>query len=156
MYLIFLSVFLVSISLINLSCVLFHFSRVQLFATLWTVACQASRSMGFSRQEYWNGLLFSLPGDLPDSGIKPTSITSPAFADGFFSTSITWESFVSVFGYEWCLIFPYPFPFFQLPSELQHAYFFIGKNKNRVYLPKLSLAVPHARPPVISGNREFT
>ena len=42
-------------------------------ATPWTVACQASLSMGFSRQEYWSGLLFPPPGDLPDPGIKPTS-----------------------------------------------------------------------------------
>ena len=40
-------------------------------ATLWTVACQAPLSMGFSRQEYWSGLLFPSPGDLPDTGIDP-------------------------------------------------------------------------------------
>ena len=112
---------------------LIHFSRVRLFATLWTVACQASLSMGFSMQEYWNRLLFSSPGDLSDSGIKPTSIMSPALADGFFSTSTTWEACVSIFGYEWCLIFPYPFPFFQLPSELQRASFFIGKKNKYIY-----------------------
>ena len=43
---------------------------VQLFATPWTVACQAPLSMGFSRHEYWSGLPFLSPGDLPDSGIK--------------------------------------------------------------------------------------
>ena len=48
-------------------------SRVQLFATPWTVAYQASLSMGFSRQEYWNGLPFLSPGDLPDPGIEPRS-----------------------------------------------------------------------------------
>ena len=48
-------------------------SRVRLFATLWTVAYQASLSMGFSRQEYWIGLPFPSPGDLPDLGIKPRS-----------------------------------------------------------------------------------
>ena len=48
-------------------------SRVQLFATPWTVAYQASPSMGFSRQEYWSGLPFPSPGDLPDPGIKPRS-----------------------------------------------------------------------------------
>ena len=46
--------------------VLSHFSYAQLFATLWTVAHQASLSMGFSRQEYWSGLPCPLPGDLPD------------------------------------------------------------------------------------------
>ena len=46
-------------------------SRVQLFATLWTVAYQAPLSLGFSRQEYWSGLPFPSPGDLPDLGIEP-------------------------------------------------------------------------------------
>ena len=48
-------------------------SRVQLSATPWTVAYEASPSMGFSRQEYWSGLLFLSPGDLPDPGIEPRS-----------------------------------------------------------------------------------
>jgi len=48
-------------------------SRVRLFATPWTIAYQASPSMGFSRQEYWSGLPFPSPGDLPDPGIKPRS-----------------------------------------------------------------------------------
>ena len=47
---------------------------VQLFAVLWTYAHQASLSMGFPRQEYWNGLPFPIPGDLPHPGIKPTSL----------------------------------------------------------------------------------
>ena len=49
------------------------FSCVQLFATLWTVACQAPLFMEFSRQEYWSGLSFPSPEDLPDPGIKPGS-----------------------------------------------------------------------------------
>ena len=53
-------------------------SHVQLFATPWTVACQASSSMGFSRQEYWSGLSFPSPGDLPDPGIEPRSCTLQA------------------------------------------------------------------------------
>ena len=48
-------------------------SRVQLFATPWTVAHQAPPSMEFSRQEYWSGLPFPSPGDLPDPGIEPGS-----------------------------------------------------------------------------------
>ena len=51
-------------------------SRVQLFGTLWAVAYQAPPSMGFSRQEYWSGLPFPSPGDLPNPGIEPGS---PAF-----------------------------------------------------------------------------
>ena len=50
-----------------------RFSHVQLFATLWTIACQASLSKGFSRQEYWRGLPCPAPGDLPDPGIEPKS-----------------------------------------------------------------------------------
>ena len=48
-------------------------SRVWLFVTLWTVAYQASLSMGFSRQEYWSGVSLPSPGDLPDPGIEPGS-----------------------------------------------------------------------------------
>ena len=48
-------------------------SRVPFFATPWTVAYQASLSMGFSRQEYWNGLPFPSPGSLPNPGIEPGS-----------------------------------------------------------------------------------
>ena len=48
-------------------------SHVQLFATPWTAAYQAPPSMGFSRQEYWSGLPFPSPGDLPDPGIEPKS-----------------------------------------------------------------------------------
>ena len=62
-------------------------SHVQLFATPWTVACQAPLSMGFSRQEYWNGLPVPSPGDLPNPGIELASLASPALADGFLITS---------------------------------------------------------------------
>ena len=48
-------------------------SRIQLFATPWTLAYQAPLSMGFSRQEYWSGLQFPSPGDLSDPGIEPGS-----------------------------------------------------------------------------------
>ena len=56
-----------------------------------TVACQAPLSMGFSWQEYCSGLPCPPPRDLPDSGIKPTSLSSPALAGEFFTTSATWE-----------------------------------------------------------------
>ena len=61
-------------------------SHVQLFATPWTVAHQAPLSTGFSRQEYWSGLPFPSPGDLPDPGIQPTSLASPALVGGFCTT----------------------------------------------------------------------
>ena len=67
-------------------------SRVRLFATPWTVARQAPLSMGFSRQEYWNGSPFPPSGDLPHPGIEPVSLTSPLLAGGFFTTSTTWEA----------------------------------------------------------------
>ena len=57
--------------------------------TLWTVAHQAPQSKGFSRQEYWSGLPFPPPGDLPDLGIEPMSLKSHALAGGFFTTSAT-------------------------------------------------------------------
>ena len=65
--------------------------RVWLFVSLWTVAWQAPLAIEFSRQEYWSGLSCPPPGDLPDPGIDPTSLTSPALAGGFFATSATWE-----------------------------------------------------------------
>ena len=68
---------------INIHYVQSLFSCVQLFVISWTVACQAPQPMEFSRQEYWGGLPFPTPGDLPDPGIKPVS---PALADGFFTT----------------------------------------------------------------------
>ena len=55
-------------------------SRVRLFVTPWTIAHQAPRSMGFSRQEYWSALPFPSPGDLPDPGIEPGS---PALRGGY-------------------------------------------------------------------------
>ena len=54
---------------------------------LWTVAHQAPMSVEFFRQEYWSGLLFPTSGDLPDPGIKPVSLVSPALAGGFFTTA---------------------------------------------------------------------
>ena len=61
-----------------------RFSPVRLFATLCTVASQASLSRGFSRQEYWSGLLCPPAGDLPDLGIELASLTSPILAVRFF------------------------------------------------------------------------
>ena len=68
------------------------FSHVQLCAILWTVARQAPLSTGFSRKEYWSGLPFPPPGDLPEPGIKPTSLMFPSLACGFFTTSATWKA----------------------------------------------------------------
>ena len=67
-------------------------SHVQFFAVPWTVVHQAPLSMELSRQEYWSGLPFPPPWDLPDPGIKTTSPASPGLAGGFFTTSGTWEA----------------------------------------------------------------
>ena len=56
-------------------------------ATPWVTAHQAPLSMEYSRQEYWRGLLFLPPWDLPDPGIKPKSLVSPALAGRFFTTT---------------------------------------------------------------------
>ena len=58
----------------------------QTLVTLWIVAHQATLSVGFPRQEYWSGLSFPTPGDLPDPGIKPASLVSLALAGRFFTT----------------------------------------------------------------------
>ena len=59
---------------------------------LWTITYQAPLSMGFFRHEYWSGLPCPPTRDLPDPGIKPMSLTSPALAGGIFTTSATWET----------------------------------------------------------------
>ena len=73
-------------------CVLSHSSRVLLFVTLWSVAHQAPLFMEFSRQEYWSGLPCPPPGNFPNPGMEPSSLTSPSLEGGFFTTSATWEA----------------------------------------------------------------
>ena len=68
------------------------FNYVWPFANPWTVVDEVLLSVGFSRLEYWSGLLCPSPEDLPDPGIEPTSLTSPALAGRLFTTSdTTWE-----------------------------------------------------------------
>ena len=74
------------------ACMLSHFNCVRLFVTPWTVARQSPVSVGFSRQEYWRGLLCLPPRDLPNPGIKPVSLTSTCIASRFFTTSVIWEA----------------------------------------------------------------
>ena len=71
-------------------------SLVQLFAIPWTVGCQALLSMGFPRQEYWSGVPFPTPGDLPDPRIECPSLGPPALAGGFSTTSATWEALMKL------------------------------------------------------------
>ena len=59
--------------------------------TWWAIVHQVPLSMGLSRQAYWSRVAFPSPEDLPNSGIKPVSLMSPALAGRFFTTSATWE-----------------------------------------------------------------
>ena len=61
----------------------------------WTLAHQTPLSMGFSRQEYWSGLLCPLAGDLPNPGTEPKCLLSPALAGRFSTTGPTWEALTS-------------------------------------------------------------
>ena len=69
------------------TCMLSCFIGVRLLGTPWTVTCQAPLFIGFSRQAYWSELPCPPPGDLPNPGIKPMSLMSPALAGRFFTTS---------------------------------------------------------------------
>ena len=66
-------------------CMLKVLSHAQFFEAPWTIVHWASLSMEFSRQEYWSGLPFPFPWDLPNSGIKYLSFVSPALIGGFFT-----------------------------------------------------------------------
>ena len=70
-------------------CMLSCFGLVRLHVTLWTAVRQAPLSMGFSRQDYCSGFPCSPPEDLPDPGMKPMPLLSPALAGRFFTTSAT-------------------------------------------------------------------
>ena len=61
------------------------------YVTLWIIAHQPPLSMGFPRQEYWSGLSFASPGDIPDPGIEPAFLASLALAGRFFTTGATWK-----------------------------------------------------------------
>ena len=88
--------------------VLSRFSCVRLCATLWTVAHQPPLSIVFSRPEYWSGLPWPPPGDLPDPRIKSVSLMSPALAGGFLTTSTTWEAWGWPLGHHKPLNFLWP------------------------------------------------
>ena len=73
-----------------------HAKSLQSCPSLWTVARQVPLSIGFSMQEYWSGLPYPPPGDLPNLAIEPVSLKSPALADRFLTASTAWE--VQVYG----------------------------------------------------------
>ena len=82
------------------------FSHVQLFETPWTVAHLAPLPMGFSSQEYWSGLTFPSPGDLPDQGIKPMSPVSPALTGEFLTTGLPGKPCVMVILHQMANLIP--------------------------------------------------
>ena len=83
-------------------------SHVRLYATQWTVACQAPSSTGFYKQEHWCGFLFPPRGDLPDPGIEPAYPVSPALAGGFFTTEPPLGIFKTLFQAREHLYIPVP------------------------------------------------
>ena len=76
----------------NVRAVFGRFSHVGLSVTHWTAACQVPGPLGFSRHEYLSGLPCPPPGDLPDPGIEPASLTSSVLAGELFTTGATWET----------------------------------------------------------------
>ena len=107
------SIFLSSSPFTDMHTHLFMLSHVQLFATPWTVARQAPPSMGFPRQEYWRGLPFPPPGDLPNPGIKPVS---PALAGGFFTTEPPEKPLLSHFSHVQLCVTPWTAAYQAPPS----------------------------------------
>ena len=86
-------------------CMLNHFSHVQLFTTLWTIARQTLLSMGFSRQAYWSELPCPPRGDLTNSGFEHRPLVSPALTGGVFTISAYWEA--TMYNVNFCgIIFP--------------------------------------------------
>ena len=77
-------------------------NSVLLFRTPWTIAHQAPLSMGLSLQEYWSGLPFPTPGDLPNPGMEPTSPVSPTLAGGWILCHCaTWEAHILYIQYDY-------------------------------------------------------
>ena len=81
------------------------------FVTPCTVACQAPLSMGFPRQEYWSGLSFPSPGDLPDPGIESTS---PALTGRFFTTEDGGDC-------DLLKVFPFSISLYEIPNGSHEA-----------------------------------
>ena len=103
-------------------CVLSLVSHVRLFATPWTVACQAPLSMRFSRQEYWSGLSFPPPGDLPNPGIEPASLMAPAsHADSLLLSH--WRSLLNHFRehLKYSRTWPPPLDLAELAPDIQYC-----------------------------------
>ena len=100
----------------------------------WTVAYEAPLSMGFSRQEYCSGLLCPPPGDLPDPGIEPVSLTSPLLAGGFFITSAIWEAHACFLGLFKSIERCYRFGFYSLHLPYTLCSFLLLLKKPRSFV----------------------
>jgi len=94
--------------------------------------------VGFSRQEYWNELPCPPPGDLPDPGIEPVSLRSPALADRFFTTSATWETYLRTISFLKSLVWASYGELVAKSSKLENSIFH-GKDEPQTLLfcPKL-------------------
>ena len=123
-----LTIFFKNICLSYYVCVLSH---VQLFVTPWILALQAPLSIGFSRKEYWSGLPFPLPGDLPDPGIEPMSSVS---AGRFFTTSSTWEALIII-----QIIFKLTLIFWKWNGLIKCCFFFNNTVNNTIQLSRRGL-----------------
>ena len=103
-------------------------SHVWLSVTLWTGAPQAPWSMGFPGEEYCSGLPFPTPGDLPDPGIEPLSLTSPTLEGGFFTTSATWEAHAML-----CTIFKWDLGLWSMSDNTELLHRFLLEVSSLVY-----------------------
>ena len=99
-------------------------SHVWLVVTPWTVAHQAPLSMELPRQECWSGLPFPPPGDLPDSGIKPTSLVSPALAGRFFTIEPPGKPSQHTY-------WPFNFAYLSVWAHLAHPVNSLGSNQTK-------------------------
>ena len=117
-------------------------SRVRLFATPWTAAHQAFQSMGFPRQEYWSGVPFPPPGDLPKPGIKPSSLACPASAAGFFTTAPPGKpkyfSSVNIVSQIFFINEKHKILFFKVISQ-HEMYLFLNKNETYYFSARLRI-----------------
>ena len=103
---------------ISYACMLSRFSGIWLFATLWTAVPPAPLSMGFSRQEYWSGLLCPPTGDLPDLGTKHSSLKSPDWQAGSLSLVPPGKLKSAL----WIHIFPYSWTSLPLLHDLESVF----------------------------------
>ena len=120
-----------------------RFSCAWFFVSLWTVTHKASLSIGFSKQEYWSGLPCPPLGNIPDSGIKPSSLMSPALAGRFFTTSTTWKALNSKTYYNFLLLYIYISPIYiYLSIYIYLLYIYIYISYIYIYISYIYILSP--------------